>query len=1133
MRRVGLMVSVLCVFSACDTSSTGGDDLIVIPDSSLDMSPMPDMNRAADMRIRTDTLQRPDDMAPVLVDASVDVLVDAAPDAFFAKACNDEIDNDSDNLIDYPRDPGCSDLSDDNELDPDSPACGDEEDNDEDGLVDHPDDPGCSDPNDVSENNLCNGQRTFIDVTGQTQITGTTEGEPADFNVCRNNDAPEKIYLFTLRESVGRLRIDTRGSDFDTLLGVWRQCDDANSEIACNDDVGAGSRTSEVVISSPVFGDYYILVDGHGTSSGAFQINIRGEQPIGFPCNENADPDDWISCGVEAVCRNGTCQAAQCADGADNDGDGVIDYPNDAGCTATNDDDETVPEPRPQCGDFQDNDFDGRIDYPTDPDCTSAGDDDESSPPPCSDGRDNDGDGLIDLDDPGCQGDPERFSEFNLPACRNNVDDDEDMLVDFPFDPGCADRNDDDETDPEEPGECHDGIDNDEDGLTDYPDDAESCLYAADPTENDPCIGLMPREVTGLSRTRGNTAEKANDFQGSCRQPTDKEDVLLWRVTEGRALQGLVLDTRDSDFDTNLYVRTSCSADTEIACDDNGGAAFTSRVELGPQPVGTALYIFVDGAAGSAGIWRLRLTGKLAAGQDCGGRQDYVCGDGLTCEETPDGQRCVRAPCDDGQDNDADGHTDFPNDPGCDAPSDLDETDPPVPPACSNGVDDDGDGLMDFGFDDRCDSAADDYEGPDCSDGIDNDQDGAIDYDRDGDGNGGPNRDPECVCANDPVEADQPDCADHCDNDRDGLVDLEDPGCQGDPNRNSEFNAPQCRDLIDNNGDGRIDYPNDPSCTFQDAPLERDVPQMPLCADMIDNDADGQIDYPADPGCTSAADNDERPSCQSDIEVFPNANSVAGDTFNAMAETNGSCGFDGGSPEAVYRVPVPYPGLVVVDTVGSNFNTVLYARSACEAMSVCAPDVPADPDAGLPDAHMVDMGSEDAEVADAGPRDANMSDAGDAARDLSVVDAAPALDASAQNDAARAPQDSALTLDAGMANPSDSGQEQGDASQEQGDANHTGNNDPGDELPCVPEDTQLACNDNAVGALSRINFDWSGGDFYLFIDGFGRAFGQYRAQLQVTYPRNGQCGPEMYQYAACEIGTQCLLDAVRGIPTCQ
>jgi len=116
---------------------------------------------------------------------------------------------------------------------------------------------------------------------------------------------------------------------------------------------------------------------------------------------------------VENGC--GAPPVAQCADGIDNDGDGLTDFPADPGCTDANDDDETDA-PVFQCSDGIDNDGDTLIDFPADPGCDDANDDDETDVPPvaqCADGIDNDGDNLID----------------------------------FPADPGCADANDNDELD--------------------------------------------------------------------------------------------------------------------------------------------------------------------------------------------------------------------------------------------------------------------------------------------------------------------------------------------------------------------------------------------------------------------------------------------------------------------------------------------------------------------------------------------------------------------------------------------------------------------------------------------------------------------------------------------------------------
>ncbi|MGQ0696770.1 MAG: hypothetical protein ACT4PZ_00875, partial [Panacagrimonas sp.] len=69
--------------------------------------------------------------------------------------------------------------------------------------------------------------------------------------------------------------------------------------------------------------------------------------------------------------------AAICSDTLDNDGDGLIDFPGDPGCSAAEDNDETDP---PQCSDGKDNDGDGLIDFPADKGCTGADDNDEVDP---------------------------------------------------------------------------------------------------------------------------------------------------------------------------------------------------------------------------------------------------------------------------------------------------------------------------------------------------------------------------------------------------------------------------------------------------------------------------------------------------------------------------------------------------------------------------------------------------------------------------------------------------------------------------------------------------------------------------------------------------------------------------------
>lgn len=122
-----------------------------------------------------------------------------------------------------------------------------------------------------------------------------------------------------------------------------------------------------------------------------------------------------------------------------------------------------------ECADGIDNDGDGLSDYPDDPGCADATDVSERSPLlPCDDGADNDGDGRADFD-------PVTFAspgdESTPPAGAG--------------DPVCAHP-----AVSREDSECQDGIHNDADGRMDY-DAGLSVNGVADPAGPDPqCVGM-------------------------------------------------------------------------------------------------------------------------------------------------------------------------------------------------------------------------------------------------------------------------------------------------------------------------------------------------------------------------------------------------------------------------------------------------------------------------------------------------------------------------------------------------------------------------------------------------------------------------------------------------------------------
>jgi cysteine-rich repeat protein len=116
------------------------------------------------------------------------------------------------------------------------------------------------------------------------------------------------------------------------------------------------------------------------------------------------------------------------------------------------------------------------------------------------------------------------------------------------------------------------------------------------------------------------------------------------------------------------------------------------------------------------------------------------CGDGvlgIPAEACDDGNQLpddgcsptcqIEAECADGLDNDGDGRTDHPDDPGCASATDYLETNPAR--ACDNGLDDDGDGRIDVPDDPGCRDPNGNLEKPQCQDGLDNDGQPGIDFD--------------------------------------------------------------------------------------------------------------------------------------------------------------------------------------------------------------------------------------------------------------------------------------------------------------------------------------------------------------------------------------------------------------------
>jgi hypothetical protein len=154
------------------------------------------------------------------------------------------------------------------------------------------------------------------------------------------------------------------------------------------------------------------VMDGERSLTATFEDSAAAPQ-----CDE-ADP----SCAADDTQAPSDRPAtpSDCQDGRDNDGDGLTDAAQDPGCDRGSEADSsaapntpatpTTDTPAPpaatnECADGRDNDGDGLTDRAQDPNCatgTSEGGARQARSE-CRDGRDNDGDGLVDTaQDPGC-----------------------------------------------------------------------------------------------------------------------------------------------------------------------------------------------------------------------------------------------------------------------------------------------------------------------------------------------------------------------------------------------------------------------------------------------------------------------------------------------------------------------------------------------------------------------------------------------------------------------------------------------------------------------------------------------------------------------------------------------------------
>ena len=196
-------------------------------------------------------------------------------------SCGDGVDNDEDGLVDFPEDPGCSDLNDLDETDdcpdgPNCPVCSNGIDDDEDENIDYPDDNGCSSASDSSEQD-CEDEKDPVLQVKEGKTTSTTVDAGNDsMGTCGGGSEADRLHVLKVESELESLRIDTVGSDLDTLIYVRgpNKCD--GDELECNDDgPDAPDNNSIIELGETSPGTYFIIVDGYN-GEGEYELNVRG-----------------------------------------------------------------------------------------------------------------------------------------------------------------------------------------------------------------------------------------------------------------------------------------------------------------------------------------------------------------------------------------------------------------------------------------------------------------------------------------------------------------------------------------------------------------------------------------------------------------------------------------------------------------------------------------------------------------------------------------------------------------------------------------------------------------------------------------------------------------------------------------
>lgn len=569
------------------------------------------------------------------------------------RQCNDGVDNDLDGEIDL-LDIGCDSPIDNDEYNP--PECGDGLDNDADGIVDYPFEPGCQSPEDIDEvdpipppvcsDGVDNDGDGFIDFQFDPGCEAASDVDEFHFIPSECGTSLDVIDLTTVGHATGSI-VGPRPSELSSP-----ECHGNGGEFVYKFTVEASSGPTALVVST----DY-----PETTLDTVVYVRTDCQDPgTELGCDDDGGALDSSSKLVITDAPAGDYHIIVDSFGPSSLGSFKVTIEVRGGLHGS-----CVP----------------------------------SNPTACAPG-------LI------CQPlMPGLPNTCEYPRCMDTIDNDGDSLIDYPFEPGCDSPTDNNEVDPSPLPQCGNGIDDDSDGFIDYTGGDPGCDSAADGLEIDECVPGAPvidhpgGSVTGTT-VGGSSVLASPSGCGSTTTGTSPERVYFHDTTID--LASITFSITAASFDTVLYVRQgTCSIPgTTTMCQSPAGNLASVTIVSPPH---ASYFAIVDGQFSTSGTFTLSIVGRIPGGNACTpGDLAYICNDGFFCDTAT--SICIPAACNDGIDNDGDGHIDYPSDWGCTSISDPDEVGVGPVPQCADGIDNDLDGFIDYPADPSCSAAADDDE---------------------------------------------------------------------------------------------------------------------------------------------------------------------------------------------------------------------------------------------------------------------------------------------------------------------------------------------------------------------------------------------------------------------------------------